>query len=487
MQKDLSKLASLFKDEQGNPLVLTAGQKEIFDIILRRKPKRTIVMCATQYGKSLTVSLGILVRAVIFNEKWAIVAPSEKQAKIIMNYVIQHLFDNPLFYSQLEITEHLERLKRERSKERLTFKRGGEIFILSADSRNILRAGKGLLGFGAQNLILDESSLINDDVYANIKRMLGGHKDNFFLEIGNPFRRNHFLRAWQSDNYRKIKIDCEQGISEGRFSKEFIDEMRKEPFFKILYMCEFPEIGEMDEQGWTAIVTDKEVETAMAKQVTSTGTKRLGVDIGRGGDYTAFVLRTDNYARVLEKNKDPDLMAQVGRVKRIMKDENILAKYVFIDDVGIGGGVVDRLKEEGIKVNAVKVGEKASEDSKFVNIKAEAYWRLRDWVLRGASLEKNEDWFQICEIRYKEDSSSRLKIESKEEMRKHGLSSPDVADALMLTFAKDDRNRGPLITIFSMNSRLPGKRKGGLHGEFFESLRRAKENGDVLWSHPEDD
>jgi hypothetical protein len=353
-----------------------------------------------------------------------------------MNYVIQHCFDNPLFYSQLEISEPLERLKRERSKERLTFKRGGEIFILSADVKNRQRVGESLIGFGAPNLVLDESSLIDDDIYATAKRMIGGHKDNFLLEIGNPFRRNHFLKAWQSDNYNKIKIDYRQGIREGRFSPEFIEEMRKEAFFKILYECEFPELNEIDESGWSVLLTDKEVEQAMYKNLYAIeGKKRLGVDIGRGGNYTVFVLRTDNYAKILEKNRDSDLMAQVGRIIRIMQDENILAEDVFIDDVGVGGGIVDRLKEEGYKVRAVKEGEKAQNSEKFVNVRAEAYWELRKWILDGGALEKNEDWYQLCEIRYKEDSSSRLKIESKEDMRKRGLESPDVADALMLTFA----------------------------------------------------
>ena len=435
MTEDLTKFAELFKDDYGKSLHLSAGQKEIFEAILRRFPKRNIVMCATQYGKSLTVSLGILIRAVVFGERWAIVAPSEKKARIIMNYVIQHIFDNPLFYKQLEISEPLERLKRERSKERLTFKRGGEIFILSADARNRKKAGESLLGFGAANLVLDECSLIDDDVYATAKRMVGGHIDNFILEIGNPFRRNHFLKTWQSDGYNKIKITWEQGVREGRFSKEFIEEMKDEAFFKILYECQFPELGEIDEQGWSVLVTDKEIDTAMERITEPCGKRRLGVDIGRGGDYTVFVLRTDNYARVLEKNRDPDLMAQVGRIKRIMQEQNILAEDVFIDDVGVGGGVTDRLKEQGIIANAIKGGEKAKNESKFVNIRAESFWELRKWVLEGGTLERNEDFYQLYEIRYKEDSSSRLKIESKEEIRSRGSGSPDIADALMLTFA----------------------------------------------------
>ena len=74
----------------------------------------------------MTVALAVLLRAVTMPEKWLIVAPSEKKAKIIMGYIIEHTFDSPLFYKQLEIDTSLERVKRERSKNRLTFKGGGK-------------------------------------------------------------------------------------------------------------------------------------------------------------------------------------------------------------------------------------------------------------------------------------------------------------------------------------------------------------------------
>ncbi|MBU1165234.1 terminase family protein [Patescibacteria group bacterium] len=445
MKKDILNLSSLFLDERGVPIILTNGQRDIFQTILNRNPKRNIVVCATQYGKSLTVALGIIIRAIVKPEKWAIVAPSERKAQIVMNYVIQHIFDNPLFLSQLDVDIPLDRLRRERSKQRLTFRRGGEVFVLSADARNKKKTGEALMGFGAANVVLDESALIDDELYATVKRMLGGHKDNFLLEIGNPWKRNHFLKAWHSDNYHRILIDYHQAIQEGRFSREFIEEMEKEAFFKVLYECKFPEAGEIDESGWTPLLIDKQIEEVINKIVESQGRKRLGVDVARGGNYNVLVLRYDNYAKVLEKNRDPDLMSTVGKVKRFIEDEGIEARDVFIDDVGVGGGVVDRLKEQNIRVNAVKEGGKARDDKKFVNVKAEAYWELRKWVLDNGSLERNEDFYQLTEIKYKEDSSSRLKIESKEEMLKRGIESPDVADALMLTFTGlESKFTGPI-------------------------------------------
>lgn len=115
-------------------------------------------------------------------------------------------------------------------------------------------------------------------------------------------------------------------------------------------------------------------------------------------------------------------------------------------NVGIGGGVTDRLREQNLKVNPVREGDKAENNEKFVNVRAEVYWELRKWILEGGALEKNENWYQLCEIRYKEDSSSRLKIESKDEMRKRGVESPDVTDALAITFAKKMERVVPTIT-----------------------------------------
>jgi len=70
----------------------------------------------TQYGKSLVVALAVIIRAVLYNERFLIVAPSEKKAKIIMGYIIDHIGDNLIFKSQLEIDgkDTFERLKREK-------------------------------------------------------------------------------------------------------------------------------------------------------------------------------------------------------------------------------------------------------------------------------------------------------------------------------------------------------------------------------------
>jgi hypothetical protein len=170
-------------------------------------------MTHTRYGKSASVGSAVAVRASVKPEKWAIVAGTKEKARIIMDYIINYVLDDPILASQLTIDVPLERLRRERSRDRLTFARRGEIRIYSADSRNRQELGNSLMGFGAPNVVEDESALIDDDVHSKVMRMLGDNSaDNFLVKIGNPFRRNHFLKSFESDRYYKAFIDYLRGM-----------------------------------------------------------------------------------------------------------------------------------------------------------------------------------------------------------------------------------------------------------------------------------
>jgi hypothetical protein len=92
-------------------------------------------------------------------------------------------------------------------------------------------------------------------------------------------------------------------------------------------------------------------------------------------------------------------------------------------------------------VRGINVGMTALEAARFVNIRAEAYWRFREWIKRGGKLcacHRDEWVAQLSKIKYKPDSKGRLRVMSKDEMRAMGMDSPDVADAGMLTFVRKE-------------------------------------------------
>lgn len=430
-----------FKDEAGETITFTPGQLQILDIILNRQSpdgrKRVHIMTPTRYGKSATVAAGVVVRASTKAERWAIVAGTRDKAQIVMDYCINYSLDDPLIRTQLAVEGSLERLRRERSRDRLTFLRGGEVRVFSADSRNRQELGNSLMGFGSPNIVEDEAALIDDDIHSKIMRMLGDNRDNFLVKIGNPFKRNHFLKSYQSDDYHKIVINWQQGVEEGRFAPEFIEEMRQQAFFDVFYEVKFPEADSMDEGGWLPLLTDLEIEKAFVEDGQPFGDKRLGVDVAGGGkNYSVVLLRSNNLARKLLKNRDTDTMSLTGAVLNLTEELNVKKEGIFIDKVGVGKGAYDRLAEQLRGVEGVNAGEPPEDKTRFSNLRAEMYWRGREWILRGGKLEKDEDWYQLTQIKYKADSSGRLKIMGKEEMLRSGIDSPDFADAFALTFAR---------------------------------------------------
>ena len=439
---------SRYKNYNNQPFQLTDGQAEIFESIARRKYPRVHCLSYTQFGKSDTVAMAILTRITTFPEKWAIVAPSNKKAHIIMGYIIGHIFDNEYTSSLFEIEkgESIDRIKRERSKDRITFKlpdgQISEVFIVSSEGKRTKDLLDALMGMGAPNVIIDESSLIDDVQYVGILRMLGGHKDNFLFEIGNAMRRNHFFKTSLDPKFHHINIDCYQGLKEGRINESFIEEMRSKPMFSMLYENKFPAQDAVDSSGYSPLYFDTELQNRIKPSVEIFGELRMGCDVaGEGSNYSVITLRGKNGAKIVYREHTPDTMAFVSAIIKAYRDYK--PYRIYIDKVGIGKPVYDRLRElpemydngECILVG-VMAGESAEDKENFFNKRAEMYWRQRDW-LQVATLE-GDNWLDLLDVRYKVQSDRKIKIKSKDEMIKEGVYSPDVADSLSLTFYESE-------------------------------------------------
>src|SRR3990167_9526369 len=175
--------------------------------------------------------------------------------------------------------------------------------------------------------------------------------------------------------------------------------------------------------------------------------KKLGVDPARfGDDRTGIIIR--QMEKILKKIafSNMDTMQIAGQILNIAKEAKILPQNINIDIIGIGAGIVDRLREQGWNVNGVNVAEKADDSERYINKRAELYVLLKEWLSTGQLL-KDDDFYELANMKYKFNSKGQMQMESKEDMKKRGLSSPDIADALMLTFA----GRG-IVTMASASS-----------------------------------
>ncbi|MEM9107215.1 MAG: PBSX family phage terminase large subunit, partial [Pseudomonadota bacterium] len=179
------------------------------------------------------------------------------------------------------------------------------------------------------------------------------------------------------------------------------------------------------------------VQGAQARvSVAAEGPRIMGLDVARfGDDRTALVLRHGHRLVRLWRWSGLDLMQTAGRVSEIASRDQPHA--LFVDGVGVGGGVVDRLRQLGLRVIDVNGGARAGNAARYHNKRAEMWFRMRDW-LRDVGELPDDDELQIDlqAPNYAFDDRNRIQIEKKEQMKRRGLASPDCADALALTFAE---------------------------------------------------
>jgi phage terminase large subunit len=193
---------------------------------------------------------------------------------------------------------------------------------------------------------------------------------------------------------------------------------------------EFPKVGE------DTLIHLTWIEAAVERELPEGQPIELGNDVARyGSDKTIIFLRRGSVAKIYSETGQEDTMQTVGRAINALNVTN--AEWIKVDGDGLGAGVVDRLAEQGRPVIEMHSGVAAIESDRFINTRAEWYWNLRELFRTGQISIPNDPELigQLSALKYKYRSDGRIQIESKEDMKKRGLKSPDKADALCYTFA----------------------------------------------------
>ena len=306
--------------------------------------------------------------------------------------------------------------------------------------------------------VIDECSAVPDTIYDAIEGSLNTENAKLLM-IGNPLRLSgEFYRSHTSaSEYNRIHISAldlpnvkeEKLVIPGLATLEGVEDMRERwgednDQYKIRVLGDFPSIQE------DTIIAMKSVEDAIANKETGVGEIVIGVDVARfGSDFTAFVKRQGNQAEVLETIARSDLMYVAGRcIHWLRKFPNATMK---IDSIGSGGGVVDRLKEHedlAERVQGVSVAEKAEDSDRYANLRAELWFFAKEAV-ENASFCTHNSWTQLAVPTYHINSSGKLQVEPKDQIKKRSGSSPDVADAYCLTFHTKPESDVPFVKIIS--------------------------------------
>lgn len=208
-------------------------------------------------------------------------------------------------------------------------------------------------------------------------------------------------------------------------------------------------LGEFPSQGLNAFISRAIATEAQTREIIPNQNEPvvLGVDVARFGNNDSVIYpRRGRDARTLPYKKFSKIttMQLVDEIMKMMVLYN--TNLVAVDGGGVGGGVIDRLKQLNVPVIEVQFGAKASppqagsnrSKSRYFNKRAEIWGALREWLPYGALPEDNNLLEELCAPLYQINSEDVIQLERKDEISKRldGL-SPDVADALAITFAID--------------------------------------------------
>ena len=324
----------------------------------------------------------------------------------------------------------------------VTLPNGAKLRLFGADNAHALR------GLYFDGLVLDEVADMRPYVWGEIIRPALMDRGGFAIFIGTPKGTNLF-----SDVYYKAlehpdewHADLRRASETGAIPAAELERARKEmtPSQWAQEMeCDFASAVD-DTLLKLSDVLEAQRRT-LHESVYHHAARVLGVDVARYGDDRSVIFARQGLAAFRPKiGRGWDLMTTAGQVAQSI--EKFQPDAVFVDQGGVGGGVVDRLRQLGFVVQGIDFGGRPI-DQRFANRRAEMWMLMADWVREGGCLpEMQELAGELGTPKFSfANARGKLELESKDDMRKRGMRSPDIADALALTFASPvaPRARGP--------------------------------------------
>lgn len=300
---------------------------------------------------------------------------------------------------------------------------------------------EALQGFHSENILflIDEASGVVEKVFEVAEGALST-EGSFVVMAANPTREDgYFFESHHKmrDRWAALHWDGEESPL---VSQRYIDDMR------LKYGVDSP-IYQVRVKGNFATAADGVIPldlciSAQNREVSpyNSADEIWGLDVARfGDDSTALAKRRGNIQK--EPTKEwfgKDTMQTAGLVKNEYDNAEVKPASINVDVIGIGAGVVDRMKELGLPVRGINVAESSSVQDKYSRLRDELWFKGREWLEEKDCKLADDDSLiaELTTVKYSILSNGKIKVEGKDEMKKRGVKSPNRADAWLLTFAQ---------------------------------------------------
>ena len=303
-------------------------------------------------------------------------------------------------------------------------------------------------------VIIDEAPGVPNNIHEAIASLATGAK-NHIVEVGNPVQSaGEFYEHHRRGNWKRLHLNClnhpnvllGREVIPGAVTTEWVEEMKDRygedsPIFQSRVLGDFPTISA------SAVIPLPWAESATTTDRMADARKRategkvgitFAVDVARYGDNrNVLAVRHGDAIIALHDWAQVSTMETTGKIITYVREYE--PTLILIDEVGVGGGVLDRLQEQGYPVIGFHSGRPASAKTLFANRRAEAWWRLREGLEKGQVALPYHDILigDLTTPKYVLTSNGKILIESKEDMRRRGEQSPDFGDAVVMAFASD--------------------------------------------------
>jgi hypothetical protein len=383
----------------------------------------SVIVAHRRCGKSVAVINHLIKQACINTTKdsrYGYLAPQYRQAKAIMWSYLLHY------------TAPIPGTKKNESELWVELPNKARIQLFGADNPDSLR------GLYWDGVALDEVAQMKPDVWGEVVRPALTDRGGSAVFIGTPKGVNLFYELYQTalrnDSwYAGMFRADETGVipeEELMSAKSLMSDNQ----YRQEFLCDFQAASD------DVLIPIDLVEEASQRILLPEALKGapivIGVDVARfGDDSSCIVVRQGTAVLKVKTLKDVDTMMLSELVAQEVNLRK--AKATFVDVVGIGAGVVDRLRQLGYRIIAVNAGESPTDISRFSNKRAEMWVRMRDWLTEGGVIPNDQRLkADLVSVKFDWDNNSKLKLERKEVMKARGIPSPDCGDALALTFAQ---------------------------------------------------